>query len=94
MTAKEMEVAYCKARRTCMKSFRRWLREHISIIEDMKTLGLNDEQVNKITLASMKKAEKEFSDELKAEPELISEIEEMAKPADSALSEDVTVVGN
>lgn len=80
MTAKEMEVAYCKARRTCMKSFRRWLREHISIIEKAKEIGLNDDQVNKITLESMKKAEEELSEELKKIPELLSEIEEMAKP--------------
>lgn len=81
MTAKEMEVAYCKARRTCMKSFRRWLREHIAIIEEAKMLGLNHEHVNNITLFSMKKAEQEFTDELKAEPELISEMEEMGADA-------------
>lgn len=79
MTAKEMEVAYCKARRTCMKSFRRWLREHIAIIEEAKKLGLNHEQVNNITLFSMKKAEQEFTDELGAEPELISEMEEVGE---------------
>lgn len=80
MTAEEMEVAYCKARRTCMKSFRMWLREHIKIVEEASSLGLNNEQVQKLTIAAMKKAEEEISKELDGVPELISESAQ--KPAD------------
>lgn len=36
MTAEEMEVAYCKARVTCMKSFRLLIREHLELSEEDK----------------------------------------------------------
>lgn len=75
MTAEEMEVAYCKARRTCMKSFRMWLREHIQIAEDAVKLGLNSDQVQKLTIAAMVKAEAEISKELDGKVELLSDIE-------------------
>lgn len=64
MTAEEMEVAYCKARRTCMKSFRMWLRDHIQIAQDAVNLGLSPDQVQKLTMAAMVKAEAEISKEL------------------------------
>lgn len=73
MTAEEMEVAYCKARRTCMKSFRMWLREHIQIAEEAARLGLNSDQVQKLTIAAMTKAESEISKELDGGAELLSE---------------------
>lgn len=75
MTAEEMEVAYCKARRTCMKSFRIWLREHIQIAQDAVSLGLSPEQVQKLTMAAMVKAEAEISKELDGKVELLSDIE-------------------
>ena len=81
MTAEEMEVAYCKARRTCMKSFRMWLREHIQIAEDAVKLGLSSEQVQKLTLAAMQKAESEISKELDGGAELISEMEKKGESA-------------
>lgn len=68
-----MEVAYCKARRTCMKSFRMWLREHITIANEAVKLGLTCEQVQKLTIAAMTKAEKEISRELAFGAEIISE---------------------
>ena len=80
MTAEEMEVAYCKARRTCMKSFRMWLREHIKIAEEAAQFGLTSEQVQKLTIAAMKKAEEEISKELAGGAELISE--GVQKPVD------------
>lgn len=78
MTAEEMEVAYCKARRTCMKSFRMWLREHIQIAEEAIKLGLNSEQVQKLIIAAMNKAESEISKELDGGAELLSERDDKA----------------
>lgn len=75
MTAEEMEVAYCKARRTCMKSFRMWLREHIQIAQDAKSLGIKSEQIQALTIAAMVKAEAEISKELDGKVELLSDIE-------------------
>ena len=75
MTAEEMEVAYCKARRTCMKSFRMWLREHIQIAQDAKALKLNSDQIQALTIAAMVKAEAEISKELDGKVELLSDIE-------------------
>lgn len=79
MTAEEMEVAYCKARRTCMKSFRMWLREHIEIANEAVKLGLTCEQVQKLTIAAMTKAESEISKELAFGVELISERDDKPK---------------
>ena len=74
-----MEVAYCKARRTCMKSFRMWLREHIAIANEAVKLGLTSEQVQKLTLAAMTKAESEITKDLDGGAELISEREDKPK---------------
>lgn len=79
MTAEEMEIAYCKARRTCMKSFRMWLREHIEIAEEAGRLGLTCEQVQKLTIAAMFKAESEISKELDGGAELISAAEDKTR---------------
>ena len=79
MTAEEMEVAYCKARRTCMKSFRMWLREHIAIANEAVKLGLTSEQVQKLTIAAMTKAEIEITNDLDGGAELLSEREEKPK---------------
>lgn len=79
MTAEEMEVAYCKARRTCMKSFRMWLREHIQIANEAVSLGLTCEQVQKLTIAAMQKAESEISKELDGGAELLSAAEDKAR---------------
>lgn len=83
MTAEEMEVAYCKARRTCMKSFRMWLREHIQIAQDAVNLGLSSEQVQKLTIAAMVKAEAEISKELDGKVELLSELDGKAEQAEA-----------
>jgi hypothetical protein len=80
MTAEEMEVAYCKARRTCMKSFRMWLREHIQIAKEAAKLGLSSEQVQKLTIAAMTKAEEEITKELAGGAELISERDDKPRP--------------
>lgn len=64
MTAEEMEVAYCKARITCMKSFVRWLREHVKTAEDAKALGVSDETTLSLTLGAMRKADEEITKEL------------------------------
>ena len=81
MTAEEMEIAYCKARRTCMKSFRMWLREHIEIAEEAGRLGLTCEQIQKLTITAMFKAEAEISKELAGGAEIISERDEKQKLA-------------
>ena len=78
MTAEEMEVAYCKARITCMKSFVRWLREHVKTAEDAKTLGVSDEIILSLTIGAMKKADEEITKELEnirliSEPETLNE---------------------
>lgn len=78
MTAEEMEVAYCKARITCMKSFVRWLREHVKTAEDAKTLGVSDEINLSLTIGAMKKADEEITKELEnikliSEPEPLNE---------------------
>lgn len=64
MTAEEMEVSYCKARITCMRSFVRWLREHVKTAEDAKTLGVSDETNLSLTLGAMRKADEEITKEL------------------------------
>lgn len=93
MTAEEMEVAYCKARRTCMKSFRMWLREHIEIANEAVSLGLTCEQVQKLTIAAMKKAESEISKELAGGAEIISERDEKQKLTGELGDEFVTPLG-
>lgn len=90
MTAEEMEVAYCKARRTCMKSFRMWLREHIQIADEAVKLGLSSDQVHKLTIAAMTKAEAEISKELDGGAELLSERDDRVKSDEPAAETDET----
>lgn len=78
MTAEEMEVAYCKARITCMKSFVRWLREHVKTSEDAQSMGISDSDNLKLTIGAMKTTEAEISKELE-NIRLISEPEFKAK---------------
>lgn len=78
MTAEEMEVAYCKARITCMKSFVRWLREHIKTSDDAQAMGISDSDNLKLTIGAMKTTEAEISKELEnirliSEPEPLNE---------------------
>ena len=74
MTAEEMEVAYCKARITCMKSFVRWQREHVKTAKDALELGLTHEQVLKLTIGAMEMSSDMMDKEL-AGVMLISEME-------------------
>jgi len=82
MTAEEMEVSYCKARITCMRSFVRWLREHVKTAEDAKALGVSDEINLSLTLGAMRKADEEITKELD-NIMLISE-KERKEPNDSS----------
>ena len=75
MTGEEMEVAYCKARRTCMKSFLMWLDEHTETAEDALTMGLSEGQTLKLTIGAMKKAAAMIKKELDKGVEIISEME-------------------
>lgn len=75
MTAKEMEVAYCKARITCMKSFRLLLREHIKLSEEGEKLKLSYEQMHKLMIAGLKKVDEELTSELKKWASMLSEAE-------------------
>ena len=79
MTAEEMEVAYCKARVTCMKSFRLLIREHLKLSEEAIKLKLSYEKVHKLIIAGLTKVESELTDELNKWSKMISERE-----ADSA----------
>jgi len=75
MTAKEMEVAYCKARITCMKSFRLLLREHIRLSEEGEKLKLSYEQIHKLMIAGLVKVDEELTNELKKWSAMLSEAE-------------------
>lgn len=75
MTGEEMEVAYCKARRTCMKSFLMWLNEHAETAEDALTMGLPEGKTLRLTIGAMKKAAAMIKKELDNGVELISEME-------------------
>ena len=75
MTAKEMEVAYCKARITCIKSFRLLLREHVKLSEEGLKLKLTYEQVHKLMIAGLKKVDSELTAELEKWSKMISEAE-------------------
>lgn len=75
MTAKEMEVAYCKARITCIKSFRLLLREHVKLSEEGLKLKLTYEQVHKLMIAGLKKVDSELTAELEKWSKMISESE-------------------
>lgn len=75
MTAKEMEVAYCKARITCIKSFRLLLREHVKLSEEGLKLKLTYEQVHKLMIAGLKKVDSELTAELEKWSKMISDAE-------------------
>lgn len=75
MNAKEMEVTYCKARITCMKSFRLLIREHIKLSEEGEKLKLSYEQIHKLMIAGLKKVDEELTSELKKWSAMLSETE-------------------
>ena len=77
MTPKEMEVTYCKARITCMKSFRLLLREHIKLSEEGLKLKLTYEQVHKLMIAGLEKVDEELTAEIKKWSRMISESEKV-----------------
>lgn len=75
MNAKEMEVTYCKARITCIKSFRLLIREHVKLFEEGEKLKLSYEQIHKLMIAGLKKVDEELTSELKKWSAMISETE-------------------
>jgi hypothetical protein len=75
MNAKEMEVTYCKARITCMKSFRLLIREHVKLSEEGEKLKLSYEQIHKLMIAGLKKVDEELTSELKKWSAMLSETE-------------------
>lgn len=75
MNAKEMEVTYCKARITCMKSFRLLIREHVKLSEEGEKLKLSYEQIHKLMIAGLKKVDEELTSELKKWSAMLSEKE-------------------
>lgn len=94
MTAEEMEVTYCKARVTCMKSFRLLIREHLKLSEEALNLKLSYEKVHKLIMAGLQKVDDELSDELNKWLKLLSEREKSvnavefdANTANAALAE-------
>lgn len=77
MNAKEMEVTYCKARITCMKSFRLLIREHVKLSEEGEKLKLSYEQIHKLMIAGLKKVDEELTSELKKWSAMLSETEDV-----------------
>ena len=75
MNAKEMEVTYCKARITCIKSFRLLIREHVKLSEEGLKLKLSYEQVHKLMIAGLEKVDEELTNELDKWSRMISESE-------------------
>ena len=73
MTDKEMEVTYCKARITCIKSFRLLLREHIKLSEEGLKLKLSYEQVHKLMIAGLNKVDEELTTEIDKWSKMMSE---------------------
>lgn len=73
MTAKEMEVTYCKARITCIKSTRLLLRDHIKLSEEGLKLKLSYEQVHKLMITGLKKVEEELTKEIEKWERMLSE---------------------
>ena len=73
MTAKEMEVTYCKARITCIKSFRLLLREHIKLSEEGLKLKLSYEQVHKLMISGLENVNEELTKELEKWERMLSE---------------------
>lgn len=72
MTAEEMEVTYCKARITCMKSFRLLIREHIKLSEEGVKLNLTYEQVHKLMIAGLEEVDDELTTEIEKWSKMIS----------------------
>ena len=70
-----MEVTYCKARITCMKSFRLLIREHIKLSEEGEKLKLSYAQIHKLMIAGLKKVDEELTCELKKWFAMLSETE-------------------
>lgn len=70
-----MEVTYCKARITCMKSFRLLIREHVKLSEEGEKLKLTYEQIHKLMIAGLKKVDEELTSELKKWSAMLSETE-------------------
>lgn len=70
-----MEVTYCKARITCMKSFRLLIREHVKLSEEGENLKLSYEQIHKLMIAGLKKVDEELTSELKKWSAMLSETE-------------------
>lgn len=70
-----MEVTYCKARITCMKSFRLLIREHIKLSEEGEKLKLSYAQIHKLMIAGLKKVDEELTCELKKWSAMLSETE-------------------
>ena len=70
-----MEVTYCKARITCMKSFRLLIREHIKLSEEGEKLKLTYAQIHKLMIAGLKKVDEELTSELKKWSAMLSETE-------------------
>ena len=77
MNAKEMEVTYCKARITCIKSFRLLIREHVKLSEEGEKLKLSFEQIHKLMIAGLKKVDEELTSELKKWSAMLSETEDV-----------------
>lgn len=88
MTANEMEVAYCKARITCMKSFRLLLSEHIELLEEAVTLGLTYEQAYKLMKAGLSKVKDELEKDLKNGAKMISDSEKAKQTELDAVQEE------
>lgn len=72
-----MEVTYCKARITCMKSFRLLIREHVKLSEEGEKLKLSYEQIHKLMIAGLKKVDEELTSELKKWSAMLSETENL-----------------
>ena len=68
-----MEVTYCKARITCMKSFRLLIREHVKLSEEGEKLKLSYAQIHKLMIAGLKKVDEELTSELKKWSAMLSE---------------------
>ena len=83
MNAKEMEVTYCKARITCIKSFRLLIREHVKLSEEGLKLKLSYEQVHKLMIAGLEKVDEELTNELDKWSKMLSEREKNAEESNN-----------
>ena len=78
-----MEVTYCKARITCIKSFRLLIREHVKLSEEGLKLKLSYEQVHKLMIAGLEKVDEELTNELDKWSKMLSEREKNAEESDN-----------